>query len=821
MLRLLTNTIKQIVFIPLFIFSSAALSETLMFNQAINLIDENGQALIPENYTAIGSHAFRYTHVTKILIPDSIETIGPYAFADTPNLREVILPSTVSIIPNYAFYQSGITEFLISDNITEIGERAFYNSNLETIEFSDNTVTGTRAFSNTKIKHLQLPNNFVIGQMAFSYLDLSSISIGENVTTVGLSYPQPFHQSTNNLKTIISESNMGCPSHYNAGICFGSDYDNISNLEMIVLSETVSSFNSNVIRNGNYLASNVTIVLNGETSSSTTVKETSVEGILLIEPVQINSTFASGMHSVCENIDTDNDGHQDCYDQFPSDPDRWFDYGDESNNTPQSISNDSDSDGILDIFDTSFSQNYCYEEQSEVGFRLDTDQDGVINRDDCDDDNDGLFDIYEPFFGTNPLLADSDFDGTLDGLDAFPMDNTESLDTDSDGIGNNTDTDDDNDGYTDFLDAFPLDANEWMDSDSDGIGNNGDLDDDNDGVADAEDAFPYTASESVDTDGDGIGDNSDAFPNDSTEWADADLDGIGNNTDTDDDNDGVADLDDSEPLDNAIGNLPSQIVAVNGSPKGTKGHPLTVSLTYDSSDNNNQLTGLGYRVHFDSSYLSYRGAQNIFDTSLFATGQGPYQDIENFDGDTSTDSYIVLGWAAIMADWPNVELPIDTGDILFDVNFEVTSEEPLNTVINFSKTDSAIGYDFESTAYDLSLLPASWDFDGNGSADALTDGLMLMRYAFGIKGLAMTENAVATDAALTPEQVVNAMDDAMIIADIDDNGGMSALTDGLILLRYLFGLREDVLINSVIDPQAARTDAAEIESYIEAYMPGN
>ena len=50
---------------------------------------------------------------------------------------------------------------------------------------------------------------------------------------------------------------------------------------------------------------------------------------------------------------------------------------------------------------------------------------------------------------------------------------------------------------------------------------------------------------------------------------------------------------------------------------------------------------------------------------------------------------------------------------------------------------------------------------------------------------------------------------------------MSALTDGLILLRYLFGLREDVLINSVIDPQAARTDAAEIESYIEAYMPGN
>ena len=83
----------------------------------------------------------------------------------------------------------------------------------------------------------------------------------------------------------------------------------------------------------------VTLVLNGETTSSTVAKGTVVKGILLIEPVQINSTFASGMHSVCENIDTDNDGHQDCYDQFPNNPDRWFDYGDESNNTPEVIDN--------------------------------------------------------------------------------------------------------------------------------------------------------------------------------------------------------------------------------------------------------------------------------------------------------------------------------------------------------------------------------------------------------------------------------------------------------------------------------------------------
>ena len=85
----------------------------------------------------------------------------------------------------------------------------------------------------------------------------------------------------------------------------------------------------------------------------------------------------------------------------------------------------------------------------------------------------------------------------------------------------------------------------------------------------------------------------------------------------------------------------------------------------------------------------------------------------------------------------------------------------------------------------------------------------------------MTTNAVAEDATLTPEQVVSAMHDAMIIADIDNSSDVSALTDGLTLLRYLFGLRGEVLIDSVIDPTAARTDATDIESYIEAYMPGN
>ena len=70
------------------------------------------------------------------------------------------------------------------------------------------------------------------------------------------------------------------------------------------------------------------------------------------------------------------------------------------------------------------------------------------------------------------------------------------------------------------------DPSEWFDTDDDGIGNNADTDDDGDGVADSEDTFPLDVNEIMDTDGDGIG----------------------NNADTDDDGDGTPDRVDLTPL---------------------------------------------------------------------------------------------------------------------------------------------------------------------------------------------------------------------------------------------------------------------------------
>ena len=63
---------------------------------------------------------------------------------------------------------------------------------------------------------------------------------------------------------------------------------------------------------------------------------------------------------------------------------------------------------------------------------------------------------------------------------------------------------------------------------------------------------------------------------------------------------------------------------------------------------------------------------------------------------------------------------------------------------------------------------------------------------------------------------IDALDD---LADIDGNGQIDALTDGLLMLRYLFGLEGDTLITGVIAQDATRTSSADIEAHLKTLMP--
>ena len=110
---------------------------------------------------------------------------------------------------------------------------------------------------------------------------------------------------------------------------------------------------------------------------------------------------------------------------------------------------------------------------------------------------------------------------------------------------------------------------------------------------------------------------------------------------------------------------------------------------------------------------------------------------------------------------------------------------------------------------------ANIDIDGNEQFDALTDGLLILRSMFGLTGNSLVSGAVASDAIYSSaEDIESRIGGLGNRLDIDDNGNVDALTDGLIILRYLFGLTGDTLVKGVVATDANRVSAADIELYI-------
>ena len=131
---------------------------------------------------------------------------------------------------------------------------------------------------------------------------------------------------------------------------------------------------------------------------------------------------------------------------------------------------------------------------------------------------------------------------------------------------------------------------------------------------------------------------------------------------------------------------------------------------------------------------------------------------------------------------------------------------------------------FESADFDGDGIGDNADFFPNSAEYSLDSDLDQMPDAWERKyGLNPTD---ASDAlldqdndGLTALEEYEAGTIPLKILDIDANGSFDALTDGLIILRYAFGLRGQSLIDDVISEDAMRAEAADIETYIETLLP--
>ena len=154
----------------------------------------NGVLKLGNGLKSIGSGVFSScTNLTgDLIIPDTVTSIGDSAFRYDKGFNgELVIGANVSSIDNRAF--EGCTGFkgdlVIPNSVTSIGDYAFSDTNFDgTLKLSSKLKTiGLGAFRRSKLTgELNIPNSVTdVSQQAFELSSFSSISLGNNLTTIG------------------------------------------------------------------------------------------------------------------------------------------------------------------------------------------------------------------------------------------------------------------------------------------------------------------------------------------------------------------------------------------------------------------------------------------------------------------------------------------------------------------------------------------------------------------------------------------------------------------------------------------------------------
>jgi hypothetical protein len=92
---------------------------------------------------------------------------------------------------------------------------------------------------------------------------------------------------------------------------------------------------------------------------------------------------------------------------------------------------------------------------------------------------------------------------------------------------------------------------------------------------------------------------------------------------------------------------------------------------------------------------------------------------------------------------------------------------------------------------------------------------VLLRYLFGFHDEMLTGGAVDPNCKrCDPAAMESYIDELGLLLDVDDNGSVVGLSDGMLALRFLFGFSDEALTDGVVATDCHRCDSESLIEYL-------
>ena len=170
--------------------------------------------------TSIGEYAFQNcSHVTSVMIPETVVSIGDFAFSVCTSLTKMELPALLQSIGTYSF--SSCTELIsvtLPMSVNRIGIGAFFRcTKLKTMEIPDlvERIEESTFSLCESLEAIKIPSSVVyIGPSAFAFCSkLTSVTIPQNVSNIGI-YAFAYCDGLQEIRTFATNPPVIDPSTF-------------------------------------------------------------------------------------------------------------------------------------------------------------------------------------------------------------------------------------------------------------------------------------------------------------------------------------------------------------------------------------------------------------------------------------------------------------------------------------------------------------------------------------------------------------------------------------------------------------------------------